>query len=29
MPLGYADPAAVPSPKHTQFRSMDELVKEV
>ena len=29
MPLGYADPAAVPSPKHMQFRSMDELVKEI
>ncbi|MGI6212485.1 MAG: nitroreductase family protein [Anaerovoracaceae bacterium] len=27
MPLGYADPSAVPTPKHTQSRSMDEVVK--
>jgi nitroreductase len=29
MPLGYADPSAAPSPKHTQYRPMDEVVKEL
>lgn len=29
MPLGYADPKAVPSPKHTQYRPMDEVVREL
>jgi nitroreductase len=28
MPMGYADPQAVPTPKHTQYRAMDEVVKE-
>ena len=29
MPLGYADSRAVPSPKHMQYRSMDEVVREL
>lgn len=29
MPLGYADPSAVPSPKHKQFRAMEEVVKKL
>ena len=29
MPLGYADPEAAPSAKHTQYRAMDEVVREL
>jgi nitroreductase len=29
MPLGYADPEAVPSPKHSQYRPKNEVVKEL
>lgn len=29
MPLGYADPKAVPSPKHEQYRPMSEVVREL
>ncbi|MGI6117256.1 MAG: nitroreductase family protein [Bilifractor sp.] len=29
MPLGYADPGAVPAPMHTQYRAMEEVVKEL
>lgn len=29
MPMGYADPQAVPALMHTQYRAMDEVVKEL